>query len=44
MGLLPDSRIRRRKPLRDMLRAGQIGHAYQDGAVWLSLRSGRGSG
>jgi hypothetical protein len=44
MGLLVDSRSRPGKPLRDMLRAGQIEHAYQEnGFRWLIL-CGRASG
>jgi hypothetical protein len=31
LGLLRDSPTRRGKPLRDLLRAGSIAHAYQEG-------------
>jgi hypothetical protein len=40
LGLLADSPSRRGKPLRDMLRAGRIEHAYQNGARWF-IRGGR---
>lgn len=33
-GLLQDSKIRKGKPLRDLLRAGRIPHAYQTGGKY----------
>ncbi|MBK7970282.1 MAG: hypothetical protein IPK08_15820 [Bacteroidetes bacterium] len=33
-GILKDSKSRPGKPLRDILRAGKIPHAYQDGVYW----------
>jgi hypothetical protein len=44
MGLLPDSRTRAAKPLRHMLRAGQIEHAYQENGFRWFIRCGRASG
>jgi hypothetical protein len=44
MGLLVDSRSRPGKPLRDMLRAGQIEHAYQENGFRWFIRCGRASG
>jgi hypothetical protein len=42
MGLLVDSRSRPGKPLRDMLRAGQIEHAHQEnGGRWFIRHGGR---
>lgn len=34
LGLLRDSQTRKGKPLRDLLRAGLIEHAYQEGTRW----------
>lgn len=33
-GILNDSSSRPGKPLRDLLRAGKLPHAYQDGVFW----------
>jgi hypothetical protein len=43
MGLLPDSRDRPGKPLRDKLRAGEIEHSYQESGRWWFIRCGRAS-
>ena len=37
-GLLKDSPSRRGKPLRDLMRAGRIDHAYQEGGRWWFVR------
>lgn len=42
LGLLKDSDSRRGLPLRDLLRAGQIGNTYQDGGRWWFIRCGDG--
>ena len=41
MGLLKDSRQRRGLPLRNLLRAGTIEHAYQKDGRWWFIRCGR---
>jgi len=43
MGLLPDSRSRPGKPLRDKLRAGQIEHTHQENGFRWFIRCGRAS-
>jgi hypothetical protein len=43
-GLIDNSKLRRGKPLRDLLRAGQIPHAYQAGgkhSKWFITHSNR---
>jgi hypothetical protein len=40
--VLRDSASRPGKPLRDLLRAGLIEYAYQDGGRWWFIRCGRG--
>jgi hypothetical protein len=40
LGLLNDSPTRRGKPLRDLLRAGGIAHARQDGGRWWFIECG----
>ena len=39
-GLLKDSGLRPGKPLRDLLRAGKLPHAYQQGRTWIIPISG----
>lgn len=39
-GLLRDSSLRPGKPLRDLLRAGKLRHAYQQGRTWIIPISG----
>lgn len=41
IGLLKDSKDRPGKPLRDILRKGQLSHAYQNGNRWIIPRMGK---